>query len=165
MRLFMAEVSIRRAKPGDFDVITQIWQEMMALHLTVDPRFELAIDSKEAYIEYLNSIIGNYDYGIFVAVKENEVIGYTISMILNNPQVFALDRYGFIAEMAVKETEQRSGAGKDLWEHLRKWFSRRGISVIQLNVSPKNERGYNFWKKVGCDEFLHILWHNIPKNL
>jgi len=137
----------------------------MEYHLSLDPRFELAIDSKGTYMEYLHSIVANYDYGIFVAEKEKEIIGYTIAMILTNPAVFALDRYGFIAEMAVSQTQQRSGAGKSLWLHAQKWFHRRGISVIQLNVSPRNERGYNFWKKVGCDEFLHIMWHTIPKNL
>ena len=97
----MEEITIRRAKKEDFGFITAIWMEMMALHLTVDKRFELAIDSKEAYEEYLDSIIENYDYGVFVAIKDDQIIGYTIAMILTNPPVFALDRYGFIAEMAV----------------------------------------------------------------
>lgn len=161
----MKGLTFRRAKTDDFTQITDLWEEMMAYHLSLDPRFELAFDSREAYLEYLTSIIDNYDYGIFVAVLDTKIVGYTISMILNNPPVFALERYGFIAEMAVSQTLQHGGIGKGLWNHVRRWLYRRGITVLQLNVSPRNEKGYTFWKKMGCDEFLHIMWHNIPKTL
>lgn len=137
----------------------------MDYHLSLDPRFELAHDNESAYLEYLLSIHNNFDYAIFVAETGGEVAGYTIGMILNNPPVFALDRYGFISEMAVDGTLRRNGIGMGLWEHVRRWFHRRGVTVIQLNVSPRNELGYNFWKKVSCNDFLHILWHDIPNNL
>ena len=161
----MAKVTIRRATTKDLPYVTTLWKEMMDYHLSEDPRFEMAIDSKEAYLEYLFSIIDNYDYAIFVADDDSELIGYTIGMILSNPAVFKLHRYGFIAEMAVTESRQRDGIGHQIWTQVRRWFHRRGVTVIQLNVSPRNKRGYAFWKKVGCDDFLHIMWHDIPKNL
>ncbi len=160
----MSDIFIRRAKNKDFPRITELWKEMMDYHLSLDSRFELAEDHEHAYMEYLHNIQNNYDYAIFVAQRDDTIIGYTIGMILSNPTVFSLLRYGFIAEMMITQSEQRSGCGKLLWEHVRRWFHRRGITVIQLNVSPRNEKGYNFWKKMGCDEFLHILWHTIPKN-
>ncbi|MDX9753689.1 MAG: GNAT family N-acetyltransferase [bacterium] len=160
----MEGITYRRAKVDDFARITDLWEEMMAHHLALDPRFELAFDSREAYLEYLASIIENYDYGVFVAVGETQIVGYTISMILANPAVFALERYGFIAEMAVSQGWQRHGVGEGLWNHVRRWLARRGITVLQLNVSPRNQKGYTFWKKMGCDEFLHIMWHTIPKS-
>ncbi|MGC9328035.1 MAG: GNAT family N-acetyltransferase [Candidatus Hinthialibacter sp.] len=161
----MVDVKIRRADRGDFPVVTKLWREMMEYHLSLDPRFELSYDSDQAYAEYLDSIYDNYDYAIFVAQTQGEVVGYTIAMILSNPAVFSLSRYGFIAEMMVTEAHQRSGVGSDLWNFTRRWLHRRGVGVIQLNVSPYNERGLQFWKRVGCTEFLHILWHTIPKDL
>ncbi len=157
--------TIRRIRDGDVRRVTELWKEMMALHLSVDPRFELAIGNEEAYAEYLRSTMENYDAAIFVADVDGEVVGYTIVMILSNPAVFALDRYGFISEMAVSESWQRGGIGGRMWEHARRWLKRRGIRVLQLNVSPRNERGYSFWKKVGCTEFLTIMWHDIPDSL
>ncbi len=161
----MVDVEVRRAVSDDLPRVTALWQEMMAYHLSLDPRFELSHNSEEAYLEYLKSIFENYDYAIFIAVVEGNIVGYTIGIILTNPEVFALDRYGFIAEMMVSESQQRSGVGRHLWLSVRRWFYRRGLSVIQLNVSPRNGRGYDFWKRVGCDEFLHIMWHTIPKDL
>ncbi len=161
----MDNVKIRRAKSKDIDQIAALWKEMMDYHISLDEHFQLVSDGEKAYSEYLVSILDNYDYSVLVAEEEGEVVGYTIGMILANPAVFSLARYGFIAEMAVTQSRQKSGIGLQMWNHIRKWFYRRGIEVIQLNVSPRNERGYNFWKKVGFSEFLHILWHDIPRDL
>ena len=141
------------------------WSEMMNYHLSLDPRFELAFDSDESYLEYLHSIRDHYDYIVLVAETDKRIVGYTIGMILSNPSVFALTRYGFIAEMSVTEEFQHAGVGKQLWDYLRRWFYRRGVAVIQLNVSPQNQKGYEFWTRMGCREFLHILWYDIPKKL
>lgn len=161
----MSDRTIRRATKEDLPFVVGLWKEMMDHHLSVDSRFELAPDNESAYLEYLYTIIDNYDYALFVAEENAEIAGYTIGMILANPQVFALSRYGFIAEMSVRSDLQRSGVGHDLWDRARLWFKRRGVKVIQLNVSPSNQKGYDFWKQVGCNEFLHIMWHDIPKDV
>ncbi|HQL63725.1 MAG TPA: GNAT family N-acetyltransferase [bacterium] len=158
-------VSVRRMKLKDVPRVRELWQEMMAYHLSLDPRFELAIGNDAAYEEYLRSSLENYDMAVFVAETEGRIVGYTNAMILNNPPVFALGRYGFISEMAVEAVCQRGGIGRQMWEHTRRWFKRRGIEVIQLNVSPQNQKGYSFWKKVGCREFLTIMWHDIPRSI
>lgn len=160
----MTDLIIRRARKEDFPLLIALWREMMDVHYSIDKKFELSLNPDAAYLDYLHSIADNYDYAIFVAQQGNELVGYTIGMILANPAIFALDRYGFIAEMSVAKQHQQKGVGKQLWLHVRRWFHRRGIQVIQLNVAPGNEQGYAFWKKVGFDEFLHILWHDIPKN-
>lgn len=161
----MEDVVIRRAAKHDLPFVVSLWREMMDHHLAIDPRFELAPGNEAAYLDYLYSIVENYDYAIFMAVHGDDVIGYVIGMILSNPPVFALTRYGFIAEMSVRAEHRRHGAGRLLWEHSRRWFKRRGIEVIQLNVSPRNKGGYQFWKDAGCEEFLHIMWHDIPKSI
>ena len=156
---------IRRGREEDVDTVTSLWQSMMEMHCSLDPRFEMAVGSDDAYKAYLRTILDSFDYGLFVAETDGKVIGYCIGMILSNPAVFALPHYGFISECMVADDRQRSGVGKLLWEHVRRWFKRRGMTVIQLNCTPLNEKGYRFWQKVGCTEFLHIMWHDIPPRL
>lgn len=158
-------VTVRRMKVNEIPRVTELWREMMDYHLSLDPHFELTVDSDKTYQEYLRSTMENYDSAIFVADLDGRIVGYTIGMILSNPAVFALDRYGFISEMGVDDACQRSGVGQRMWEHACRWFKRRGISVLQLNVSPRNEKGYSFWKKMGCKEFLTIMWHDIPDSV
>lgn len=161
----MSGGSIRRAKKEDLPFVVRLWKEMMDHHLSIDPRFELSLDNEGAYLDYLYSVYDNYDYAIFVLEEDAAIVGYAIAMILNNPPVFALARYGFIAEMCVTRELRRRGLGETMWNHVRRWFKRRGVNVIQLNVSPRNESGYDFWRKVGCGEFLRIMWHDIPPDL
>jgi ribosomal protein S18 acetylase RimI-like enzyme len=158
-------VTIRRLKLREIPQVAELWHEMMDYHRSLDPRFELAIGSVETYQEYLRSTMENYDCAIFVADLDGRIVGYTIAMILSNPAVFVLGRYGFVSEMGVGRAWQRSGIGQRMWEHTRRWLKRRGISVMQLNVSPRNEKGYSFWKKMGCTEFLTIMWHDIPESV
>ncbi len=158
-------INIRRGRNSDLDAVTQLWRSMMEMHCELDNRFEVAVGSDEAYRAYLQTILDSFDYGLFVAELNNEVIGYCIGMILTNPAVFALQRYGFISECMVAEKYQRDGVGHKIWDHVRRWFKRRGMTVIQLNVTPRNKKGYRFWQKVGCTEFLHIMWHDIPERL
>ncbi len=136
---------------------------MMVYHRSFDARFELVPDAEDIYLQHLTSNLSNFDYGLFVAEIDETITGYAIGMILNNPAVFQLDRYGFVSEMAVDETYQRRGIGGELWKHLQRWFQRRGVQVMQLNVSPRNTKGFEFWKKMGCNEFLTIMWHDIPR--
>src|SRR3989339_1809248 len=105
----MADALTRRAKTEDLPEVTNLWNEMMNYHLSLDPRFDLASNNKEAYLHYLHSIKDNYDYAIFVSELEGRLVGYTIAMILTNPEIFSLERYGFIAEMAVTEACQNHG--------------------------------------------------------
>lgn len=158
-------ITVRRMKASEIPRVAQLWREMMEYHISLDSRFELAVGSDEAYQEYLRSTMTGYDSAIFVAESDGKVVGYTIAMILSNPAVFALERYGFISEMGVDKRFQRRGVGRKMWEHARRWLKRRGISVMQLNVSPRNEKGYSFWKKMGCTEFLTIMWHDIPPSV
>ncbi len=158
-------ITVRRGRESDLQAVSDLWHAMMVMHTALDSRFEVAMGSDEAYQAYLRTILDSFDYGLFVAVRDNKVVGYCIAMILTNPAVFALPRYGFISECMVSTEHQRCGIGGLLWEHVRRWLKRRGMTVIQLNVTPRNEKGYRFWQKVGCSEFLHIMWHDIPPRL
>ncbi len=158
-------ITVRRMKANEIPRVAQLWREMMEYHISLDPRFELAVGSNEAYEEYLRTTMAGYDSAVFVAELDGKVVGYTIAMILSNPAVFALERYGFISEMGVDKRFQRRGIGQQMGEQARRWLKRRGITVMQLNVSPRNEKGYSFWKKMGCTEFLTIMWHDIPPSV
>ena len=156
-------VEIRRGTADDFPAVLQLWQEMMQYHHGRDPRFQIAANGEEAYLGYLNDVVENFDFNLLVAARKEQVVGYTIAAIMVNHAILALPQYGFIAEMAVTESERGQGTGERLWKAAVDWFRRRGTTVVQLNVSPKNEKGQRFWRRLGCDDFLDILWYDIPR--
>jgi ribosomal protein S18 acetylase RimI-like enzyme len=91
------------------------------------------------------------------------VVGYVLALLLPNPPVFKEQRYGFIAEMVVDPAARRSGTGRQLWERAKRWFKRKEVKSVQLNVSPLNMAGMKFWGSLGFKDFLKIQWCDLDE--
>lgn len=152
---------IRPARPADAPEIARLWREMMNFHMSVDPRFTVVPNSEGMCERYARSVMDRSDYRIFIADVDGKVVGYTMGIILANPEMFTLAEYGFLAEMCVDEELRHSGIGHDLWEALESWFRSVGIKVVQLNVSVNNPKAMNFWTQIGFGPFLNVLWKEI----
>jgi GNAT superfamily N-acetyltransferase len=134
---------------------------MMDHHRRLDPRFATAVDGPQAYEGYIRKCLRSRSYGVFVAEAGEQVTGYTVVTILENQRVFALARFGFVAELCVAESMRRKGVGRDLWEAAVRWCREKGVTVVQMNVSALNDAARGFWRSVGCREYLEVLWHDI----
>lgn len=156
-------VTIRRAKPEDNRTIAMLWMEMISDHIDRDPRFEVNEDAEETYAEYARGMLDNPDTAVFLAEEEGESVGYVLALVLDNPPVFQLGRYGFVGEMVVTCKHRRGGIGRMLWDRARRWFKRKGVSVVQLNVSESNLEGKAFWKSVGFEDFLEVKWCELDR--
>ena len=139
---------------------------MMEDHQSFDSRFQLDARADEEFEEYFSTILGSYSNAIFVATGADSVVGYTIVAEMENPAVFELKKYGFLCEISVDPGFAGRGVGRILFDRARRWFKRRGLEVIQLNVSRKNEPGLRFYSQLGFRPFLDILWLDLqsPKN-
>lgn len=153
-------VTVRRGGKEDFDIICRLWQKMMDYHKEFDPRFAVIPEGQANFRKYLKQIIERDDYLTLVAETEGRVVGYMIGAIFDNPELFIIKRYGFVAEIYVEVELRGRGVGEQLFEKMRRWFSRHKITVFQLNVSYLNKSGINFWKKLGFRDFLQVLWYD-----
>ncbi len=153
----------RRARPEDFPRLVELWREMMAFHETLDPRFAISPGGPDAYGKYLREAHQQMDTQVLVAEDAKRIVGYTVATIMENPAIYALPRYGYIGEMAVEEASRRGGVGRGLWRAALEWFQRRAITVVQLNVSPGNQPGQQFWRGLGFRDYLDILWFDVPQ--
>lgn len=158
-------MTTRRAKPEDTPAIAALWMEMMSEHAERDPRFEISADGEAAYKDYVEGILSNPDVAVYIAESDGRVVGYTIALILENPSVFQLKKYGFIGEMIVTKDFRGSGLGRELWDRAYRWFVRKGIGVAQLNVSVVNTSGKAFWDGLGFRDFLEVKWLDLESDL
>ncbi len=156
-------VNIRRASPDDLTSVGSLWLQMMREHESRDPRFRLSEEPEKAYIEQLRQMLDAPDNALFVAEYERRIQGYVLALLLPNPPVFKEPRYGFIAEMVVSPTLRRSGTGRLLWGRATRWFKRKGVKSVQLNVSPLNQAGIAFWESLGFKDFLKIQWCDLDE--
>ena len=162
----MAEaVQIRVAGPEDTQTVVRLWEELMSHHLEHDPRFAMVENAPEVYERFLRGVFEKDEYAVLLAEKDERGVGYAILAILDNPAVFHLSCYGFLSEMCVSRETRGEGVGRLLWDRAVRWFKGRGVDVIQLNVAVLNQSGERFWRSVGCQDYLHVLWYDIPKSI
>lgn len=157
-------LQIRRAQADDVPGITALWLDMMAHHEQFDARFRLGPEAPDKYRDYLTTMLENVDYLVQVAEQhDGKLVGYLLGMVLDNPAVFVLPRYGFIAELMVRSEYRKLGVGQRLHQRAVKWFRRKGVDVVQLNVSTLNASGQGFWRRLGYRDFLHVLWYDLAQ--
>lgn len=157
-----SSVQTRRAGRDDLPEIGRLWRHMMEAHRKLHPEgFTLDRAADSEFLAYLTDILENYLHAVFVATKEDCVVGYAIVAEMENPSVFALKRYGFICEICVDPALQGGGVGHALFGRARRWFERRGLTVVQLNVAPGNQAAKRFYENLGFQPFLETLWMDL----
>jgi ribosomal protein S18 acetylase RimI-like enzyme len=151
------EVADRKHLPQ----ILQLWQELMDYHAQLDPLFETRKDGAENWRQYLHGLMRTKDARIFIAIEDDEVIGYSPCRIASHPPVLKQENYGLIMDMAVKKKHRRRSVGTMMLEAIYNWVRSIGLDRIELQVVPKNEIGYSFWQKHGFTDYLHSLYKEI----
>lgn len=149
---------IRTATRHDLEAIGDLWVELMTFHSQLDPRFSIPPQGRANYIHHSMLALRDSNYRILVAEDHQQVVGYLMAYIAQNPPIFPFPTYGFIADICVTHSARRNGFGEQLVKEISSWFRSRGMSNIQLNVAYHNPVSQAFWRKMGCTDYLQHMW-------
>jgi ribosomal protein S18 acetylase RimI-like enzyme len=156
--------TIRAGTQEDLPQMLRLWREMMDFHAQAEPRFRPLPppEGERAWEEYLSEHVwGSDDWGVFVAEEEGEFLGQIMGMLRDQVPVFEVERYGYITDIVVDPEARRRGVGEALFEALRAWFRERGASHIKLQVAHKNPTSQDFWRAMGCTDYMETLWYGL----
>lgn len=145
---------IRPARPADAPILAKLWREMWDFHAQVDPRFEAGPAANRAMAEWLGGHADNPDACLLVGEDEGRPVGYALALILENPPVVTLRRYGFISELTVTADARRRGVGTLLLDGVHRWLRGKGVTEVEVNVAARNPVSRSFWKKNGYAEYV-----------
>lgn len=151
-------IKVIEAKKIDIPEIVEVWKEFMDFHKERDPFFSRREDGHINFKKFIEESIESDDVQVLVAFEDNKIIGYYRSSISKYPPVFEQSTYGFISDVAVKDGYRRKGIGEKFLMEIKKWFSGKGITRVELYVSSKNEVASSFWKKHGFKAFKHAMY-------
>ncbi len=151
---------IREATKDDSGAIIDLWQEMMDFHIERSNLYEMKVNAREIYSDYLKDILKSPEYMVFVYETKNKVVGYLIATESSDPPVY--DTVGIISELSVNEKYRNKGIGEELLAEVEKWFYKRDIKRIECMVSDSNEVSKNFWFKNGYRPYNLVCVKLLP---
>ncbi len=155
-------LEIVKAGREHIEGILEIWNELMLLHEKLDRSFETVDEAREIYWIFLETNLKNEDFLTLAALEGGIVTGYAVSCINTEPRLFRLMPRGEIIDIAVRSGYRGKGTGKAILEEIKKWFTEKGISRIELHAAAGNERGLEFWRKSGFRPLLYRMYLDIP---
>jgi ribosomal protein S18 acetylase RimI-like enzyme len=144
-------VRIVEAEETHIPQIVNLWVEFFDHHYTIDRFFERSDDAEEKFGKMIGERIDKDDSLVLVAVEDDQVVGYSLSYVTQNPPVVKSMESGFISDLAVTTDYRRRGIGGLLLKETLAWFKSRGLKLVYLRVLAKNEGARAFWKKHGFE--------------
>lgn len=139
----------------------ELWKELVDHHSKINSFFTRRKDGHVNFKTFITDLIKSKDAKIFIALEDNQIIGYTIAKIDLYPPIYLLEKYGSIYDMFVTLKYRRKGIGKKLWQEALKWFKQLGLERVELSIVPNNPESSFFWKKQGFQDYMHKLYIKI----
>ena len=153
---------IREFNKTDIEEILEIWVEIIKWHAEFDEEFVLDTDGENNFRFVLNSAYSDPTQAVFVALYEEQIIGFVYGYIKQYSGFFKKKVLAHISDIAIKNEYRRKGIGTALMRRFEHDFARRNdANGLSLYVHSQNEQGLNFYNKLGFDKKLVSMRKNL----
>lgn len=146
----MKNIIIRKAKEQDINAINKLLYEVHKVHS--DARADLFKAGAKKYTdEELINIIKNEKTPIFVAEKNNEILGYVFCIyqqFINNNNMTDVKTL-YIDDLCVDELARGQHIGKMLYDYVIRFARENSFYNVTLNVWADNKNALKFYEKLG----------------
>ena len=132
------------------DLLVEL-QEYIAL-LDIDKYNIITDEYRDKYFDKTIKEVNKYEGKIFLAIKDNIVVGLIIGLINNEEEStyeFRAPKRGRITELIVKKEYRKYGIGQKLIDYMEEYFKSINCKAILLDVFSFNESAKEFYKKNG----------------
>ena len=154
---------IREAKEQDYEELLKIFDEGDLLHIKALPQIFKKVDEPSRSRDYISSIIGDENAGIFLAESGNQIIGFIVVVIREAPNIpiMVKRRFAYVDSIVVTEKSRDSGIGRALMAEAEQWALGKKASQLELNVWDFNQEAIEFFKKLGYKTSRRNMWKTV----
>ena len=154
-------IKIVEATEESIPEIVELWKELTDHHSNIDSFFTRREDAHLNFKSFITELIKSKEAKVFLAIKNAEVLGYTIAKLKEYPPIYLLKNHGTIYDIVVASKHRRKGIGNKLCQEALKWFKSLGLERVELSIAPNNTESNSFWKKQGFQDYMHKLFKKI----
>ena len=140
-------MNIRRAIKDDIPRLIDLLTQIRMVHAELRPDL-FDKDVTKYNDEQLNKMIDDDNSPIFVAVIDNNVVGYAMCQKRYNSSLIS-KKVLHLDDLCVDEKYRHQGIGEALFNFVKEEARKDGCYEITLNSWPGNEAAQNFYKKMG----------------
>ena len=145
-------LKIREAIENDYIDISNLAREVHKLH--VENRPDIYLDNETPLLrDRFEDLLSSNTTKVFVLenIYKNELIAYSVIQIINqiDSQLLVPSKFVYIDNFCVQSSNQKTGVGKLLFNHIVNYAKSEDISSIQLSVSEFNKNAINFYEILG----------------
>lgn len=143
--------TIRRATDADAPALGRLGGLLLRVHYAFDPQRFMApgANLEEGYAWFLASQLRDDDVAVFVAEREDAIIGYVFAGLEPQSWKELREAAGFIHDVAVDEAGRRLGVATALTEAAVDWFRARGAPRVMLWTAEQNEAAQQLFTRLG----------------
>ena len=139
-------MKIRKATLEDVPVLAKLGVMLAKEHRKLSKRVKIRGREKRLLSEYKKEI-ENPKNAIFVAIKDNKIVGYIECFVDDSFIEFYNYPRGFIGELYVLKLYRRKSIGKKLLNRALKWFKSKKLKEVRLEVFAENISAIKLYKK------------------
>lgn len=154
---------IRKARLKDVPEIAELWMEFRKEHNSIvrrgNPRLKPYTihrkDAKEEFRSFARKNIRSRNGRVVVAEEDGKLVGYALFYIKKSSPVYTNRLFGHISEFFVIKEYRRRKVSSLFRDEAIKFFRKKGLKHMSIDVSPTNSDARKIYKKWGFQEY-HI---------
>ncbi len=144
--------TIRKALPSDASKLNELLTKL----IQDEKKYDKNINENCIVTHLYEDLISNEYNSIFVALENNQIIGYIFGYIVDNGDAY-LDLVAKLEALYVEENYRNRGIGNDLIIEFKKWATMNKVKYIEVSVCSKNENAIKLYNKHGFIANKYIL--------
>ena len=144
------KILIRKANLSDAKYLAKLYLEFWEAHEKCDPllQFKDRLTFKNQMIAAKRDIKKKNNC-IFVALKNDKVVGFIELFIKKNDKFFKVKEYGYLNSAVTLEGYRNKGIAKKLYIAATKFLKDKNIKYVKTNVYNSNIVALKTWQKIG----------------
>ena len=143
----MSDLTLRPATPADEPTLRSLAERLAAFPLPAwRTGSSIANADAAAMMEAVTG--GRDDNEVFIAERGARPVGCLHILVMTD---FFGDSHGHVSVLATAADAEGSGVGRALMVHAEQWTTRRGLSLMTLNVFAGNARARRFYDRNGWE--------------
>ena len=143
----MTDLTVRPATPADGRLLAALAERLASFPLppwrTPDA---IANADAGAMIEAIEE--GNGDNEVVIAERDGVPVGCLHILVMKD---FFGASHGHVSVLATTPEAEGTGVGRALISYAEQWTTRRGLSLMTLNVFAGNDRARRFYDRAGFE--------------